>query len=312
MQTLAMQPTSKLQRLLNNEQSLFDEEYQQHFIDGETKPKAIGEPFLLAHPTSKTGVLLIHGLMAAPEEVREWGEFLFSQGYTVYAPRMSGHGTSAVDLAQREMGEWAESVHRGHEILKCCCDRIIIAGFSTGGAMALLQAIQHPNTFDAIISISAPLKFKKFSAHFAGMVNRWNCLSRFFGGGLGKEFITNHADNPHINYLRCPVSGIVQIQRLMKRVYQGLPSISIPTLIIHASGDPKVDVQSGRDIFKRIQSHKKTYREIDFHLHGIVRGEIAKDVFTEVEGFLRRETRLGGHLGGIYLGLVHQSFCNLA
>ncbi len=280
------------ERLLQNEQSLFNKDYEQYFIEDESKPKAIGEPFLLKHPTSTQGVLLIHGLMAAPEEVREWGEFLFSQGYTVYAPRMAGHGTSAIDLAQRTMEDWVESVERGHEILKGYCDNIIIAGFSTGGAMALYQTIKHPDAFDALISISAPLKFKKFSAHFAAPINNWNLLSRLFGDALldqwmdTSEFVTNHADNPHINYLRCPVSGIVQIQRLMKKVYPGLASISIPTLIIHAKGDPKVDVQSGRDIFKKIKTKHKTYKEIDFNLHGIVRGDIAKEVFAEVSAFL--------------------------
>ena len=285
------------QRLLDNEQALFDEEYQQHYLEGETKTGNIGEPYLLHNPDSTHGVLLIHGLMAAPEEVREWAEFLFTMGYTVYAPRMAGHGTSADDLSKRKMHEWIDSVDRGHEILKACCKHITIAGFSTGGAVALHQVINKPNAFDALISISAPLKFKKFSSHFAEPVNQWNETLRFLEHSplnkiintesWKKEFVTNHADNPHINYLRCPVSSIVQIKLMMKDVCRGLSSIAIPTLIIHASGDPKIDVQSGRDLFKRIKSEKKAYKEIDFHMHGIVRGDITKKVFTEVETFLK-------------------------
>jgi esterase/lipase len=284
------------QRLLNNEQALFEKEYQQHFLEGETKTKNIGEPYLLHNPESTHGVLLIHGLMAAPEEVREWADFLFTIGYSVYAPRMAGHGTSADDLNQRKMQEWIDSVDRGHEILKACCQHITIAGFSTGGAVALHQVIKKPEAFDALISISAPLKFKKFSSHFAESVNNWNRTLRFINNTsfnkvintkpLRKEFVTNHADNPHINYLRCPVSSIVQIKLMMKGVYNGLSSIRIPTLIIHANGDPKVDVQSGRDIFKRIKSEKKQYKEIDFHMHGIVRGDISKEVFKEIATFL--------------------------
>ncbi len=273
------------QRLLNSEQALFEEEYQQHYLEGETKAKHIGEPYLLHNSDSTRGVLLIHGLMAAPEEVREWAEFLFTMGYTVYAPRMAGHGTSADDLSNRKMHEWIGSVDRGHDILKACCENITVAGFSTGGAVALHQVINKPNAFDALISISAPLKFKKFSSHFAEPVNHWNKL--IITKSWKKEFVTNHADNPHINYLRCPVSSIVQIKLMMKKVCEGLSSIAIPTLIIHASGDPKIDVQSGRDLFKRITSEKKQYKEIDFHMHGIVRGEIAKKVFTEVKTFLK-------------------------
>ncbi len=276
--------SDQCQRLLNNEQALFDEEYLHHYLEGETKTKNIGEPYLLHNPKSTRGVLLIHGLMAAPEEVREWAEFLFTKGYTVYAPRMAGHGTSADDLSKRKKHEWIDSVDRGHEILKACCDTVTIAGFSTGGAVALHQVINKPNAFDKLISISAPLKFKKFSSHFAEPVNHWNNLVSI--KSWKKEFVTNHADNPHINYLRCPVSSIVQIKLMMKEVCEDISSIEIPTLIIHASGDPKIDVQSGRDLFKRIGSNNKRYKEIDFHMHGIVRGDITKQVFSEVDLFL--------------------------
>jgi carboxylesterase len=287
-----MSLSPKCLSLINDELTSFEADYQQYYLDGETKPKNIGEPFILHHPSSNKGVLLIHGLMAAPEEVREWAEFLFAQGYTVYAPRMKGHGTSADDLSARQMSEWLVSVNRGHEILKCCCERIVIAGFSTGAAVALHQVIKKPEAFDSLISISAPLKFKKISANFASPVNYWNKLLKAIDNPLlrtnafRKEFVTNHADNPHINYLRCPVSSIVQIQRLMKEVYKGLPGIQIPTLIIHANRDPKVDIQSSRDIFERIEAGKKYYQEIDFHLHGIIRGPVASKVFDEVASFL--------------------------
>ena len=288
-----MHLSSNGQRLVNNELALFTQDYQQHYLADETKPKAIGRPYLLHHPESTQGVLLIHGLMAAPEEVRELAEFLYALGYTVYAPRMAGHGTSAVDLTERQMEEWIESVNRGHEILKDCCQQILVAGFSTGAAVALHQVISKPDAFTALISISAPLKFKKLSAHFAGLVHNWNsaltCLDNRFLSmrRWRKEFVTNHADNPHINYLRCPVSSIVQIKRLMAQVYMGLPEITIPTLVIHASSDPKVDVQSGRAIYQRIRSSKKYYQEIDFDLHGIVRGPITAIVFAAIGQFLQ-------------------------
>jgi esterase/lipase len=284
--------------LIDQELSLFEKEYHQYFLEGESKSKEIGRPYLLHNETAKHGVLLVHGLMAAPEEVREWAEFLFAMGYTVYAVRMAGHGTSATDLAVREASEWVASVDRGHEILKSCCEHISIAGFSTGASVALYQAIKKPTAFDTLICISAPLKFKKLSTHFAEPVHAWNQLSQAWDnsalgkvaktGQFRKEFATNHADNPHINYLRCPVHSIVQIKRLMSEVCENFSNISIPTLVIHGTNDPKVDVQSSREIFARIQSNHKQYKEVDFHLHGIIRGEITRQVFKEVQTFLNQ------------------------
>ena len=275
--------------LLAHELALFDRDYRQHFLHGETKPPAIGRPYLLHYPNARAGVLLVHGLMAAPEEVAEWAQDLFTRGYTVFAPRMAGHGTSAVDLDSRSPEEWIASVDRGHSLLLTCCQQIVIAGFSTGGAVALQQVISKPDAFAALISVSAPLSFKKFSARFAQPLAGWNeWASRLGLHRLTHRFVTNHADNPHINYLRCPVSSIAHIQRMMAGLRAQLRTVAVPALVLHADNDPKVDVASGRELHRRLGSRVKRYREIRFDLHGIVRGDIAREVFAEVGDFLRQ------------------------
>ncbi len=276
-----------LNDLIENQRRLFNRDYHSYFLKGETKPKNIGEPFLLTGSTSKAGILLVHGLMAAPEEVREWAEFLYSKGYTVYAPRLAGHGTSAIDLSVRRYGQWMESVDRGVDVLKTCCEKIVIGGFSTGAGLALYQAIQRPDDFDGVISISAPLKFKGLSTNFVEILHAWNLFVYKLGvKRLAMIYAQNHPDNPHINYHHCPIKGIVEVKALMKKVYNCLPSLKIPSLIIQGKNDPKVDGQSGKKIFQRISRIDSYYREIDFHLHGVIRGPIARSVFDEVEQFL--------------------------
>jgi len=282
-------PPAASKCLADQEFLLFEREYEKYFLAGETKPRHIGEPYLLHNQATKRGILLIHGLMAAPEEVREWADFLFSKGYTVYAPRLAGHGTSAADLARRSHQDWTDSVNRGHAILKGCCEQIVVAGFSTGAGLALHQALTKPGAFAAVISISAPWRFKSVSSCFAEQVDQWNAALRALGiERLRRDFVPNDPDNPHINYHRCPVRSIVQVKALMKKVNKALPSLSIPALIMQANNDPKVEGRSGQKIFNRIASTEKTYREVDFHLHGIVRGEIAGDVFAEAAAFLNR------------------------
>ncbi|MDD4357560.1 MAG: alpha/beta hydrolase, partial [Smithellaceae bacterium] len=172
-------------------------------------------------------------------------------------------------------------------ILKTCCRKILVAGFSTGAGLALQSVIMKPHDFEAVISVSAPLRFKRFSSRFAELLHGVNQLCKFAGlRKMTKEFMENDADNPHINYLLCPVSAFVQVKKLMRKVSRSLPDIKIPSLIIQASRDPKVDPKSGPEIFKRIGSAKKTFSWIDYHQHGIVRGDIAVYVFKEVESFL--------------------------
>lgn len=280
-------PGPATQRLLAAEEALFIREYERNYLAGESKPPAVGMPFLLYTPSSSTGVLLIHGLMAAPEEVREWADFLHAKGLTVYAPRLSGHGTSAEDLSVRAYQDWLDSVDRGHALLKTCCKKILVAGFSTGAGLALQSVIRKPGDFEAVIAVSAPLRFKSFSSRFAELLHGYNrlCLSAGMNR-LARPFLKNDADNPQINYLRCPVSSFVQVKTLMRRVRRSLPDIEIPVLVIQARQDPKVAPASGPAILRRLGTHKKHFAWIDYHRHGIVRGRIAGEVFKEVESFL--------------------------
>jgi esterase/lipase len=280
-------PGKATDRLVAAEAALFVKEYEENYSVDESKPPDIGMPFFLHSPGSDTGVLLIHGLMAAPEEVRQWAIFLHEKGLTVYAPRLSGHGTSSKDLSNRNYHDWLDSIDRGHAILKTCCKNILVAGFSTGAGLALQSVILKPHDFEAVIAISAPLKFKSFSSIFAETLNGFNNFCNIVGmSSLACEFIKNDADNPHINYLRCPVSSFVQLKRLMKKVRKSLPDIFIPALVIQAKNDPKVAPESGPAIFKLLGTDKKHFSWIDYNMHGIVRGEIASEVFKEVESFL--------------------------
>ncbi len=285
-----------LAALLAAESELFLREYQNYYREGESKPPDIGMPYFLHSPDSDTGVLLIHGLMAAPEEVREWADFLHQKGLTVYAPRLSGHGTSSKDLSARSYHDWLDSVDRGQAILKTCCRKILIAGFSTGAGLALQSVILKPHDFKAVISVSAPLQFRRFSSRFAEALNGFNHLCKSLGlNNLSREFMTNDADNPHINYLLCPVSAFVEVKKLMRIVRKSLHAIDIPALVIQAGNDPKVAPQSGPAIFKLLGTNKKRFAWVDYHMHGIVRGKIAGDVFKEVESFLTAH------------GLIHSS-----
>ena len=119
-------------QLLHLDQQQFEADYGAYAVENESKPMHIGTPFLMKRIGAKTGVLLIHGYMAAPEEVRPLGAFLHRHGFTVYACRLPGHGTSPDDLAQRNWEEWLMAVERGYLILANAYHHIVLGGFSCG------------------------------------------------------------------------------------------------------------------------------------------------------------------------------------
>ncbi len=275
------------QRLLQEAGDEYRAEYRQYYREEESKPLRIGAPELIPGSSKKPGVVLIHGYMAAPAEVRELAVFLARRGYWVYLPRLRGHGTAPEDLAQRSYMEWVESVERGFVLLGCFCRGIVAGGFSTGAGLALDLAVRSGEV-KAVFSIAPPLRLQHMSSRFVPAVDVWNrVMKRVHIDGAAMEFVENRPENPHINYLRNPVSGVREIERLMEDLEKRLPSLTVPAMVAQASEDPVVDPAGSRRIFDLIGSEDKRYVLFHFDRHGIVRGEGAYVVHRAVTDFLQ-------------------------
>jgi esterase/lipase/1-acyl-sn-glycerol-3-phosphate acyltransferase len=266
----------------------FKADYREFRIEGESKPMEVGMPFLVEGRRGLPGVVLCHGYMAAPLEVRELALFLGRHGFWVYAPRLRGHGTSPQDLAQRSYQEWVRSVDRGYALMASICRRVVAGGFSTGAGLALHLAAR-VGTLAGVFAISAPLRLRDFNARFAPAVDAWNWLmDKANRAGAKMEFVENRPENPHINYGRNPVAGVREIERLMDDLEPRLGGIGMPALVVQSSNDPVVDPRGSEKIFKRIGSRDKKYILFSMNRHGILLGDDSDKVHQVVCDFLRR------------------------
>jgi esterase/lipase len=106
--------------------------------------------------------------------------------------------------------------------------------------------------------------------------------------GAKKEFVENKPENIHINYLRNPISGVVEIDRLMDGLEPRLTDINVPTLVVQSRGDPVVEPKGSREIFELIGSSDKEYLLFNFDRHGILLGEGAQKVHDRIFNFIKR------------------------
>lgn len=290
---LMLLPTAFVRKRIRNhfillDKELFEQDYQQYYMKDESKPMNIGEPFFLKRFFGRKGVILVHGYMAAPEEIRPLADYLYKRRYNVYGARLRGHGTVPEDLAGRSWEKWYDSVGRAYIIMKNSVQSFAIGGFSTGAGIALLQASNKPGRFAGVISINAPLKLQNISSKLSSMVVAWNKLLSKINTSKGKmEFIANDPENPHINYLRNPVSGVNELDKLMNLVEERLRYVKEPTLVIQGSDDPVVNPVSGREILEKLGTPKKELIRIEANHHGILRGKEAEQVNAKVLEFLR-------------------------
>lgn len=82
-------------------------------------------------------VILIHGFMASPFEVKEVANRLNNLGYSVYMPLLYGFGGNSQAANAGKLSIWREQIKSTVKKLSRCYKKISIGGISLGGALAL-------------------------------------------------------------------------------------------------------------------------------------------------------------------------------
>ena len=105
--------------------------------------------------TNKLGVLLCHGLTGAPGEMKELGEALNKEGYTVKCIEYSGHGSDSENFLNTNVYEWYKDLQKALEELKNEVSGIYVMGLSMGGAFTVKVAEDYDVL--GIVTMNAPL-----------------------------------------------------------------------------------------------------------------------------------------------------------
>jgi esterase/lipase/1-acyl-sn-glycerol-3-phosphate acyltransferase len=273
---------------LDNEH--FEEEYRQYQTE-ESKPPEIGRPFILKGD-GDTGILLCHGYLAAPEEMRPLGDFLHGAGYTVYGARLQGFGTSPDQLLDVSWKDWLVSFNRAYAVLRNSCSRIILGGFSAGALLVLLNAARKGRALDSIFCIDTPLI----------LMDRRACTLAPAALGLNRfmdklhlpvsisDTLENVSETPHINYDRHYLHSVGELCKLISECRNELQKVDVPCLLIHASNDPVADPEGADLIYKTIGSEVKQQITIDADYHNLVQRDGREKVFEKVLEFIRAQS----------------------
>ena len=289
-------PTAQLRKrtaaaLRDHEAEVFQRDYAEAFDPDESKDKDFGEPFLLEATNARAGVILSHGYLASPEQVRPLAEYICNQGYSVYALRLPGHGTAPDQMNGVSWQDWLEGLSRAMALLRHQCDTVVAGGFSLGGTLALLLASRQADTVAGVFGINAPGKLRDRRVPLVGAIVRFNGWMRRLGLSRRYYSISNEGtESPDINYGVDYLRGIRELRRAMKACYRGLGDVRAPALLLQGDHDPLVDPDGGRLLLQRLGSEDKLLSTMPFDRHLIIRDEGSNDVFAAVCRFLDRVT----------------------
>jgi esterase/lipase len=231
--------------------------------------------FLKSKRKSAAAVLLIHGFMSGPEELRSLGERLHAGGCHVIGVRLKGHGTSPWDLRERNWHDWAESVERGYDILRAYSREIHLVGFSTGGLLALNLAESRPGPqIRSVTSVSAPVHFRNRNMVFVPLLHHANKLVSWVTSEGLVPFRPNSPENPQINYQHIPIRALYQLQQLIDYIITNRVKINADVHLFQGDQDPVVDPESVRTLERLVDAKSKNVCILKSEMHGVVYRDI--------------------------------------
>ena len=228
------------------------------------------------------GVMLIHGLTGVPAEMKLVARALNRKGYTVYAPLLAGHGVDAATLIKTHWQDWLESVLNAGEYLRTHVNTMYSAGICVGGKLGMLAAKEQPGLFDATAIYSTCFRYDGWNVpqHY-----KWLSHLPLWTAKIPVFKDIRFAETPSIGIkderLRkamqrlstegviddFPVPSLKEMLALSKEMKKRLPTLTTPSLILHAREDDLSHPRNAEYLAKNIGApHELHYLDDSYHM----------------------------------------------
>lgn len=213
------------------------------------------EPF--SFTGNRVGCLLIHGFTGTPYEMRELGDRLAAQGYTVFGPALAGHATKPEDMRDTRWTDWYASVTAAYDQLREQCDAVFVVGLSLGGALALHLAAHRP--VNGIVAVSAPITIRNpLIPLFKYLPFLYDLIPDVKKNPQNDDTQDPSVRSRHpaypVNPTRCAASMIFDF---LPHLRDDLRDVHAPALLIQARGDRTIPADSMDAFYPRLGSREK-------------------------------------------------------
>lgn len=187
------------------------------------------------------GMLLLHGLYDSPYTMRDLEAYFRSRCFFTRSILLPGHGTRPGSLLEIKYEDWIETVNFAiAELGRKVDSNVYMAGFSTGGALALNSAFEN-QMVKGVFLFAPALKVDAAAAYKAKK--------------LGLEWVPFHrlADRDAIKYESITLDSAIAVDGLAKMVEAKLKfdgsKLTIPVLVVVAENDYTVKAKTAIEYF---------------------------------------------------------------
>lgn len=246
---------------------------------------------------NEIGCLVTHGFMASPAEVGWLGQYLAEQGYTVYVPRLTGHGIDPKHMRQARWQDWYGDVLNGYHLLRQHCKKVIAIGHSMGGLLSILLSINE--NVDALVVAAMPISLGEKDPKLA-QARLLDLIMPY----------TYHPSEPELNaeiaaeqkrrgepiifgrvhYPKWSTRAAYEYYRLERTTKEHLSEVITPILLLYAQQDETGTIEDAETIAMTIRSSKIEMHILKDGAHIIFQDSGREEAFQVVADFVTRIT----------------------
>jgi carboxylesterase len=245
------------------------------------------------YPAGQVGCLVLHSFTGTPQEVRWLGQHLHRQGYTVYGPRLAGHGTRPADLRRINWQEWLADARAGYQLLRATCDAVFVLGLSMGGVLGLMLAADEDVA--GVVGMSTPhIIYRAWRRPFLKLAGAAGVSLHKPNGRrlneivLAEQQARGERPTGHITYPEYPARAADQLWSLMETMPPLLPRVSAPALLIHSPKDNVVPLNQLRLTLDALGSADKRSLILSESRHMLSEDVERAAVFKAASDFIAR------------------------
>ncbi len=265
-------------------------------------PHEAAQPFTFEG--NSTGVLLVHGWLGLPGELRPLGAYLAGQGYTVSAPLLAGHGGHPQALHAVPWQAWYASVETAYHALAARCRQVVVLGYSLGGLLALKLAAQQPVA--GVITLAGALVLAggwplralglgRFVLPWLYPMRKANFADPQLRAELSSKMGPVDFDDPAVvanlrATIRISTRSIYEVVRLGQHVRRVLPRITAPALIVQGRLDTTVLPVSAEHLYRLLGSREKQIAWFERSGHLLPNDIEREQVWQQIAQWLAQHT----------------------
>lgn len=218
-------------------------------LDGPDREKIIAantpQQFDPATGRATLGVILVHGLLDSPGPMQSLFETFKQDNAAVRSILLPGHGTRPGDLLTVHRQQWLDRVAYAVNELRPRVDKLIVCGYSTGAALAVISAYnQLP--IDGLVLLAPCFEIKNPLAITAGWLS---ALSRYWAK---LAWFQKGPETDYTKYQSIAYNGIHQVYRLTQtlKAKAQQATLKTPICLVTTSSDEIVKTDKAEAFFK--------------------------------------------------------------